>query len=338
MSILDELNIPQPTQPAPIVQASASSVAALQAATAWKPAQPTKEFVDAVMAINAKGYGMPPLTGEAAQMFGVLNKHDVTANYKYGGSLDLARTNPVAEASRVVALSREMAALPVKGTPAPAVAAPMGLTSPETPASDPSKAALPVEGFAHPAAVTPNVQVPGLLASVTPTQAVQVLTNTTVTPAAVTAPAEEPKKKRGPKAKAAGDVKPTANESADDTQSNSRWLFIDCIPNVAYEDCSRFVAEWSTGLAKHFKLIAPYDDVRMAPKDHPLAYGAWKGALSGVAKNAAQSLSPGAYYINTESELGAAIAEGFSFARTKNADGTDGDPVFELIVRPTVRR
>jgi hypothetical protein len=32
------------------------------------------------------------------------------------------------------------------------------------------------------------------------------------------------------------------------------------------------------------------------------------------------------------------VAEGLTMAKFANADGTDGDPVFELIVRPTVRR
>lgn len=365
MSILDSLNIPGMTPPAPVVAAGPGGVAAalglditsqMQALAAasgasvepppFKPAQPTKEFVDAVAAIHAKGYGMVPLTGEAAQMFGVLNQHpNVVADYKYAGSGDLAKTNAVAEPARVIAIAREMAPLPQKpGTPVaqtPAVSSPMGLVSNETPASDPAKAALPVEGFASPSAVTPNVQVPGLIASVPPAAAAQVAaTAPAAAPTNVAATVtEEPKKEKGkpgrkPKAPKADGTPAATNEPGDD----ARWLFIDCIPNVAYEDCARFVSEWSTGLARHFKLAAPYDDVRMAPKDHPLAYGAWKGALSGVAKNAAASLPPGAYYVSTDSELGAAIAEGFTFARAKNADGTDGDPAFELIVRGVPRR
>jgi hypothetical protein len=361
MSILDDLNIPGMSQPTPTVTASpagvaanlgidiSSQMAALAAATeapAWKPTQPTKEFVEAVAAIHAKGYGMVPLTGDAAQMFGVLNRHEnVTADYKYPGSGDLAKTAAVADPARVIAISREMAALPVKAqTPAaaPTAPAPLALVSPETPKSDPAKASLPVEGFAHPTAVTPDVQIPGLMASVPATAAAQTLA-ATATPAPSTnvaatvtteAPKEPARRGRKPKAPKADGAPAATNEPGDD----ARWLFINAIPNVAYEDCARYVSEWAQGAARHFKLAAPYDDIRLAPNDSPLGYGKGLAALSSVAKNAAHALPAGAYYINTESELAAAVAEGFSMARGKNPDGTDGDPVFELIVRGVPRR
>jgi hypothetical protein len=381
MAIMDELNIlgMQPnTQPAPTVTAGPTGVAAslgldiasqmaalgvametpatAPAAPAWKPAQPTKEFVDAVAFIHSKGYGMMPLGGDAAQMFGVLNRHEnVTAEYKYPGSLDLAKTNRVDDPARVVAIAREMTALAVKpGTapaPQPAVAqtpAPMGIASPETPASNPAIASQPVEGFAHPSAVTPNIQVPGLAASVPGTALATTIANTTPAAAPTNvaatvtgdAPKEEPKKERAPrgsKKKAATEAGKPAS-TAPETSDDARWLFIDSVPNVAYEDAGRFVTEWAQGMAKHFKLAAPYDDIRMAPNDHPLGYGKGLAALSAVAKNAAKHLPPGAYYLNTESDLARAVAEGLTMAKFANADGTDGDPVFELIVRPTVRR
>lgn len=357
MAIIDDLNIPGLVpNPAPTVQGVTAGLGldivaqmqALAAATAppaapaWKPAQPTKEFVEAIGFIHSKGYGMMPLGGEAAQMFGVLNRHEnVTADYKYGGSIDLAKTNRVDDPARVIAIAREMAPLPVKpGTIAQqqAVAqtpAPMALVSPETPASNPAQAALPVEGFAHPSAVTPNVQIPGLVASVPPATVAQIAVNT-APPAAPTnvaatvtgasTPAAAPARRtRGPNKK--------KTEGATQSSDDARWLFVDCLPNVGYEDCARFVNEWHAGLAKHFKLAAPYDDVRMAGNDHALGYGKGLAALEAVAKNAAKHLEPGAYYINTEGELAKAVANGLASARAQNADGTDGDMVFELIVR-----
>lgn len=393
MAIMEDLGILglQTTQPTPTVAATptgvvaslgldiASQMAALagQPVTPAQPATPSvpPEFAAAVDAIVAKGYGFVPLGGQAAKLYAALQISRGHTGYSmdadgFAGSGDLARTNVVSDPARIIGIAGEMAALPVKpsSTPAPvtpppaaqpSVAQSLGIVSPETPASNPAIASQPVEGFAHPAAVTPNVQVPGLMASVPATQAAQIVaasaepaattnvaatvtasTNVSAgTPANVTAGGtveEKPKRTRGPNKKKAteGEAKTTAPETSDD----ARWLFIDSVPNVAYEDAGRFVTEWAQGMAKHFKLAAPYDDIRMAPNDHPLGYGKGLAALSAVAKNAGKHLPPGAYYLNTESELAKAVAEGLSMARFANADGTDGDPVFELIVRPTVRR
>ncbi len=346
MSILDTLNLPTP--PATVsatptgVAASlgldiGSQMAAL--ASAQAPTVPP-EFEQAVDAINAKGYGMVPLGGEAAKLYAALMvKRNPGGGYTldaqgFAGTGELAKTTLTTDPARLVAISREMAPLPpktpVQQTPpaAPPVStAPMGILSPETPPSDPAKASVPVEGFAHPAAVTPNVQVPGLMASVPPAQAAQVVANTvTAAPATnVAAEVEKPKKTRTKKPKTEG--------AAPETSDDARWLFVDCIPNVEYVDCAKYVTEWAQGMAKHFKLAPPYDDIRMAGNDSPIGYGKGLAALESVAKNVASSLPPGAYYISTEGELGRAVAFGLASARTKNADGTDGEPVFELVVR-----
>jgi hypothetical protein len=371
MSILDTLNIPgmQPN-PAPTVQAGPTGVAAtlglditaqMQALAAQtiappEPALPSvpPEFEQAIDYINAKGYGMVPLAGEAGKLYAItmMKRHPGSGfrleNTSYAGSGDLAKTAVVTDPARIIAIAREVSPLPVKPgaqqavaqTPAAPVSStppPMGITSPETPASNPTLAALPIEGFAHPAAVTPNVQVPGLIASVPPAVAAQIAANTAPpaapTNVAATASGEPPKDE--PKKRTRGPNKPKTNEANKTAESSddARWLFVNAIPNVSYEDCSRFVAEWHAGMAKHFKLATPYDDVRMAPNDHSLGYGKGLAALEAVAKNAAKHLAPGAYYINTESELARAVAHGLAAARVQNPDGTDGDPVFELIVR-----
>lgn len=373
MGVIDSLNldqlggVPVAATPTSVVASLnlGADVAAQMAALNAPPAAPAlpalpPEFGQCVDFINAKGYGFPPLSGDAAKMYSILmlqrgNKgFDINAQ-EYAGTGDLAKTGIVADPARLIGIAREIAPLPVKPVTAPAVpvapppppappAVPAtnplaGLFSSETPPSDPAKAALPVDGFASMNAITPGVQIPGLVASVPASVAAPILamgapaaepTNV----AATMAPTEEKAKRKYTKrAKPDGAGGAAVAENHPAAMGDGRWLFINCLPNIAFEDCSRFVTEWTVGMAKHFK-IGPYEDVRMAPKDHPLAFGAWRGALSAVARKAAGALAPGVYYLDTRSsELAEAIAEGFTMARMANADGTDGDPVFELIVK-----
>jgi hypothetical protein len=51
-------------------------------------------------------------------------------------------------------------------------------------------------------------------------------------------------------------------------------------------------------LAEQYKAA----DVRCAPKDSPLAFAGWKGALAALAK--AEPPAPGAYAVSSSSEIG----------------------------------
>lgn len=327
--------------------------AAPPAAPAFTPAQPSKEFVDAVTYIIAKGYGMPPLAGEVAQMFGVLNKHtNITPNYEVPGSGDMGNANmsKVSDVARLIGIAREISPLPNKphtyptAPAAPANVAPAGLLSQEAPPSNPVLAADPVPGFGtSPNAMTPNVQVPGLIASVPPTTAAPILAGSDVPAGAPanTTPAgtvEDTKKTSTRKPRT---TKPkdgaAASSSNPSTSDDGRWLFINALPQgVPFTDLAPYVHEWAAGMAKHYKCDPA--DIRMAPKDSPLGYDGKWGALYACARKAAAQLAPGAYYLNTnDSPLNAAASDGFAFARVQNPDGTDGDPVFELVVRGVPR-
>lgn len=88
--------------------------------------------------------------------------------------------------------------------------------------------------------------------------------------------ATEDKPKRGRKGKATG--------------AFSLELFVDTMPSTGAEDLSSYVAEKCAQLAA----AANVPDIRMAPKDNPLAYSGWKGALS---KAVLSDVPEGACYI-----------------------------------------
>lgn len=339
---------------------AAAAVTAPPPAPAWPPG-----FPEAIAEIDGKGYGQPPMKDGAALAYANLRRAQgqqgyASTNGPFAGTGDLARVEWVSDPARIIGIATEMRALPVKPrdtVPAPvttppvapvtsAPAAPMGLVSPDAPASNPALAALPVEGFQLPgtaptaalSATTPNVMVPGLVASVPATVAAPILAagapaidaNTAGIPAANTAP-EKPKSGKGSR----GPRKPKTTEGAAPGASSSTaseespmWLFVDCRPNLEHNDLQDHVDTWAIGVGRHFK--CDYDDVRLADKNGPLGFGGWKGAMAGVARAAAKTLPVGAWYLDTSSDINAAVLEGLRSARHD-----DGSPIFELVVKGT---
>ncbi len=359
MGLADVLNIPglAPTTPPPVapvpVVANASGVAAVigghsiaaqmaALGVAQQPQQPQwpQGFPEAVDEILSKGYGFPPIKDAAATAYAKLmlsRGQQAYANGPYGpftGTGDLARTDWVSDPARIIGIAQEMRPLAPKATPAPVTPAsvqaqPMtSVLPPDAPTSNPMLAADPVPGFTPPNATTPQVQVPGLIASVPPAAAAAVLANNApaVAAQAATPPAPEPKK-RGRKPKDTTATTSANNTGAEVATVDGSWLFVDCRPNIAHTDLQEAIDVWALGIGKHFK--CDYNDVRLAAKDSSLGYGGWRGAISGVAAQAAKTLPAGAYYVDTRgSDINDAALEGLRGARHD-----DGSPVFEMIVR-----
>ncbi len=303
---------------------------------AFVPKQPTQAFINAIGIINSKGYGLPPLGGDAAQMMGTLNKHNpIPAGYELPGFGKIGGVARIDDPDRIIGLSNEFAPLPVNpkpdprpvvygNSPAPAPA-PLGILAGNTPASNPALAAVPVEGFTVPGAgVTAGVQIPGLIASVPAAQAAPILAASApaAPPANAIPPGEKPKRKYTRRNKPE-DVKESAS-------GDERWLFVNSFSNIETIDLQATINGWTTGMAAK----AGLDDIRVAPKDHVFAFGGWRGALTAVARAMAPNLPPGAYFIDLRgSELNDAVFEGLRAARMRNTDGTEGDPVFDMITR-----
>lgn len=68
-------------------------------------------------------------------------------------------------------------------------------------------------------------------------------------------------------------------DAASGPQMGGLILCVDAVPNQPHTDLSAWVAD----LAKNLALAGKVPDVRFAPKDHPFAFGGWKGALASKA-------------------------------------------------------
>jgi hypothetical protein len=135
--------------------------------------------------------------------------------------------------------------------------------------------------------------------------------------AGAAAPPVEDKPKRGRKPKAA--KAEAGTEAAATDGDDVLVLFVDCVPvgDVNVHDLAGYVVEVADKVAK----AAGVDDVRLAPKDNPLAYGAWRGALAA----AARSEAPTGYCTIGSGDLADPVIEGLA-------------AVAALVVRPLGRR
>jgi hypothetical protein len=101
-------------------------------------------------------------------------------------------------------------------------------------------------------------------------------------------------------------LKSAGDDDLDAVIADGFTLFIDVrVEGCTVRSLDSYVAQLCKVLADEYKAI----DVRCAPKDSPLAFGGWKGALAGLA--AAQPPAPGVYVLNDvrESELKQVVVE-----------------------------
>lgn len=347
-----------------IAQAANTAPASIAKPT-YAFAAPQPDFTRSIGEIHAKGYGFVNLTGAAAEAYGVLNDHhDMYAlngpGYTVKGWGSLGGTT-VDDQATVVGIAAQLVAHPQKQpaearpsdvpmprsradvqrasapAPLPVAAAPaiLGILSPTAPKSDPALAADPVPGFVHPTAVTSQVLVPGLIASVPPAASAAILA-ATAPPASPTdglpaAPPEPAKttRKYTRKAKTDGASDVTVPSSTVAVAQEGCWLFVNTRPNIPTIDLRPIIQSWCDALARHHQMNPP--DIRTGDGDHRLAFGKWKGHLAAAARFAVKDLDPGAYYLST---IGDEIAEAALDGLRSAKRGDDTEMVFELIVRP----
>lgn len=344
MGILDGVSLPGMQLP-PAAGHDVMAQLAQASAPQWSPAQPNPEFIHAVGVINSKGYGFVKLAGVAAQMFGVLNQYPgITPVYEVPGFGTLGATGKVIDdPNMIIGMARELSAVPqnpkgIEQRPATPAPAQLGILSPSAPQSDPRLAADPVPGFVHPGqvnALTPSVQVAGLIASVPPATAAAVLAqNSPVAQSTDAIPAERPKRKYTRRTKPDGtpsDVK-CAHTAADDVlyspgddTGGGLWLFVNTRPNINTIDLAPWLQKLCDDIVREHRLVVP--DVRTATGDHALSFGRWKGHITAYVRASAEKLEPGAYYLRTiGNEIAECALDGLRAARKGD------DSVFELIV------
>lgn len=321
----------------------------------FTPAFPTAEFNTAITQIEHKGYGLFALSGRAAQMYLAFrgDRRPITADSAVLGYGTLGGTGRVVEDPAVVLGAwQELQAHPVNPKGAeqrPAehlvlsapIAAPavLGILSPTSPPSNPSLAADPVPGFNT---VTPQVAVPGLIASVPPGVAAAVLAQHAAPagPSLPPAPPEKVKRKYARKntlptdgsQDTATDQRPLRGDG-DVDGADGAWLFVNCRSNINLIDLQPLVDQWCLMLAKHHQINPP--DIRAADRDSKLGYGAWKGHVTAIARFEANKLEPGGYYLNTRnSEINQCVLEGLRSAKrltAHNGATVEGDLIFEMV-------
>lgn len=180
---------------------------------------------------------------------------------------------------------------------------------PDAPVSQPHLAAKPVEGFTLPTPPSPQqimqtaaAQPPALAFTFPPTQQPQgptgaapiqaapvpppSSTGATASPAAPATSTEAPKTRgRKPKPEGYRDTVPANTTPAlspfPDPTIETRGLavFVDCTPNVDAESLNPYVDKIVGALVARFCAAPCLPDLRSAPKDGPLGYGGWKGAI-----------------------------------------------------------
>lgn len=133
-------------------------------------------------------------------------------------------------------------------------------------------------------------------------------------PVETAAPAETEKPKRGRKPKTAGAAEVVTYDAgaAEYVEAARLELFVDCVPNSPAAPLAPYIAERLAAFTKAFPDLI---DVRCSPKktadgkDHPLAYGAWKGALATECR--LHPPTPGRYFVlgAAQNEIASVVVE-----------------------------
>lgn len=170
---------------------------------------------------------------------------------------------------------------------------------PDAPPSQPHLAAKPVEGFAMPAApsagpafpspVTPPFTFPPAQqpqGQATPAPAAPSPSSGATASPAAPAPSTEAPKKRGPKPKGQRDTIPGTTPSADGpaaaASSYGVVVFVDCTSNIESDSLHPYIDGIVAELVARFCAPPALPDLRCAPKDGPLGFGGWRGALRAI--------------------------------------------------------
>lgn len=285
----------------------------------YTPPPARHPLLDTWDAILAYGRGQPALGGEAAQTFAAAKGYAFNGSGFAGtgqlGTLTLfnsaqltellndmkTKLAPVPAAQTFSPIAQEVAqavvaALPTAPVPTalPPQTMPVGMPSmlpPEAPPSIPALAAAPVltPGQAAETPVAPKKR--GRPKN--PDSAPQ--------PTAVAATTPTPSAFQG----AASQATPVVGADAGTFE-----VYVDCIPNCESTSLSMYVHTINQVLAKKFCIgldgKPTTQDVRCAPKDSPLAFGGWEGAIFDLVLT--NPPPAGVYTIETGSKLHAVVA------------------------------
>jgi hypothetical protein len=276
---------PVPAAPPPAIAAPQVSLGLLEQqeaeARVRQMAQPIPGFQEAIQYLQIQaGRGLPPLHGRAAMMVAVLGGQAPHPNQQWAGVGDLGRLPSFDSPEAMIELAKEVSAAaqtaqqpapaPVPAPPPPVhvahVQAPAAVLPPEAPASNPAIASRPVETAA-------------------PAQS---------GPPPMPAPAAPPKKERKPRppkaAPAAGAEGVTASAPAE------LEVFVDCLPNREFDTLTDYMDAMLRALEGKF-CVSGIADVRCAPKDGPLGFGGWRGAIHAYVRT--NPPHPGTYMLDT---------------------------------------
>ncbi len=263
-------------------------------------------FFEACSYISTRGHGFPRLTGEAAAAAWKAGGQNVVPGTDYPGSGDLGNVICFDKPDQVIQLANELYAKDqakvVHNT------MPAAILPPDAPVSNPALAAKPVEGFSTPVPMFGTPTVTPTPVFVDPTAPVIALPEPApkkrgrpkvveAATAVVQQPAAEP-----PPVSTAAPVAPTA------VAAETLEIFVDCIPNGAYESLHPYLDKLCDVLCTRYIAPGQLRDIRCAPKDSPLGFGGWRGAVGAMARE----LPPptGRYYLDTRgSEIAAEVAD-----------------------------
>lgn len=96
---------------------------------------------------------------------------------------------------------------------------------------------------------------------------------------------------------------PTSPIAQDATPAAGPEIYVNAVPCGPFADLAPYVAEKCAKIATAMKV----DDIRVAGKDSPLAYGGWRGALAAVIRD--EPPAPGRYLLLVSTELGEVVVE-----------------------------
>lgn len=96
---------------------------------------------------------------------------------------------------------------------------------------------------------------------------------------------------------------PIAQDATLAPTSDQVEIYVNAVPRGPFADLAPYVAEKCAKIAAAMKV----DDIRVAGKDSPLAYGGWRGALAAVIRD--EPPAPGRYVLFVATELGEVAAE-----------------------------
>ncbi len=299
--------------------------AKLRAQAAQTQAGLTLDFASAWKAIETSGRGWPALTGRAATQRASLVGQQIPAGATLTGSGDLIAI-AMEDPAHVIQLGQELMSQLVLPAPLAQVAAtqhvqridpvPNPILPPDAPKSNPAMAAQPMPGWTPPThlqAWTPG-SIPNGQQGVPFTQPITPAQNPVYAgqiqqPAPVAAPKRRGRPPRNPNQIATAPVNQWTPPQVQQLQTSavvaaplpseagSLAVYVDCIPLGEFEPMSEYVEHLLNVLCEKFIPPNGLKDVRCAPKDSPLGFGGWKGAIRAIVIE--QPPPDAEYYIDT---------------------------------------